>query len=279
MPIKLSHFVRISSIITAGESKKPIGFSFPREGHNFWECLCIKEGSAYMTIDDQFFEFSKGDTIFLKPMAFHRIWSKKNEGHTLLGLSFEAENEEMHFFENRVFHLTEPEVHDLKSIVDIASPLIEDRWIEKQLSAEEFNIKAYLVAVKLENFLLLLTQYHDTRLLPTQTKTANEYARIVCVMNNHYDKALQLQDIAKLCGMNVNTLKKIFRQFSEQGVMKSFMQIKIRHAIDLLEEGESIADISRKLGFSTPSYFTYSFRRETGFSPNYYRKNHLKIIL
>ena len=45
-------------------------------------------------------------------------------------------------------------------------------------------------------------------------------------------------------------------------------------SIQLLNEGYTVTYISEKLGFLNQGYFSYVFKRETGFSPTEYVKNH-----
>ena len=54
--------------------------------------------------------------------------------------------------------------------------------------------------------------------------------------------------------------------------MKHFTHIKIRRAIKLLDEGLPVSQVSERLGFSSASYFSAVFKRETGYTPGAYRK-------
>ena len=84
-------------------------------------------------------------------------------------------------------------------------------------------------------------------------------------------KNLSLAEIASLSHLSVSNLKKIFRRYSDKGVMKYYTHVKIRRAIQLLDEGHPIAQVSEHLGFSSVNYFSVVFKRETGYTPGTYR--------
>jgi two-component system response regulator YesN len=56
-------------------------------------------------------------------------------------------------------------------------------------------------------------------------------------------------------------------------IMGYYTELKINQAKQLLRENElSVREISEKLAFSTPDYFTKTFKRVTGLTPLAYKK-------
>ena len=56
--------------------------------------------------------------------------------------------------------------------------------------------------------------------------------------------------------------------------MAYFIELKINQAKQLLRENElSVKEISEKLAFNTPDYFTKTFKRITGVTPLAYKKH------
>jgi two-component system response regulator YesN len=52
------------------------------------------------------------------------------------------------------------------------------------------------------------------------------------------------------------------------------MRIRIENAKEMLEEKSlSVSEIGEKLGFSSPAYFSDSFKKTTGISPKNYAKS------
>ena len=55
--------------------------------------------------------------------------------------------------------------------------------------------------------------------------------------------------------------------------MAYFTELKIKQAKQLLRENElSVREISEKLAFTTPDYFTKTFKRVAGITPLAYKK-------
>ena len=70
-------------------------------------------------------------------------------------------------------------------------------------------------------------------------------------------------------------MKRIFRCFSDVGVAKFFMSLRMRRAMELLDKGLSASETAEQLDFSEISYFYTVFKRETGMTPTEYRKKHM----
>ena len=62
----------------------------------------------------------------------------------------------------------------------------------------------------------------------------------------------------------------MFSEFTGCGVGKYFLILKLVFAASLLKEGQSVKQVSEKLSFSTPNYFSTSFKREMKMSPKEY---------
>ena len=80
-----------------------------------------------------------------------------------------------------------------------------------------------------------------------------------------------MEQLAELCGCSVSNMKRIFSRYSDRGVAKYFLTVKIQRAMQLLDAGMSTAEVARRLGFAETGYFHTVFRRETGMTPGTYR--------
>ena len=60
------------------------------------------------------------------------------------------------------------------------------------------------------------------------------------------------------------------------GIIDYYINLKIEKAKELLRENElSVKEISEKLSFDTPNYFTKTFKRVTTLTPLEYKKSTL----
>ena len=103
------------------------------------------------------------------------------------------------------------------------------------------------------------------------TPGARRFREILQVLHAHCEEDLSVEQLAELCGCSVSNMKRIFSRYSDRGVAKYFLTIKIQRAMQLLDAGVPAAEVARRLGFAETGYFHTVFRRETGMTPGTYR--------
>ena len=51
-------------------------------------------------------------------------------------------------------------------------------------------------------------------------------------------------------------------------------ELRVKEAMDQLQNGRSVTEIARKMNFSSPNFFCAFFKRHTGVTPSAYKKRH-----
>lgn len=127
----------------------------------------------------------------------------------------------------------------------------------------------------MEVLVILLMRQTDfsTTLAPIRKKSTQLCATVRRHIDGHYTENLTLDDLAQLVHVSKYHMAHAFTQ--EYGI--SPINYMISRRIDegkkmLKNDDFSLSLISRMLGFSSPSYFSQSFKKLTGVSPNAYRK-------
>ncbi len=83
---------------------------------------------------------------------------------------------------------------------------------------------------------------------------------------------LSIFEIAREVGASPTRAKECFRQAFGCGIMTYFNQLKIWQAKRLLNDlSLTVEQVSHQLGFSSPSYFSRAFVKQTGVTPTTYR--------
>jgi AraC-like DNA-binding protein len=91
-------------------------------------------------------------------------------------------------------------------------------------------------------------------------------------VREHYAEPIPLRKAAALCGVSKAVLGREFKRVSGMTLGRYLNQIRMRHAVELLEEtSEPIAAIALQLGFSDQSHFDRRFRRTFGRTPSQHR--------
>jgi AraC-like DNA-binding protein len=102
-----------------------------------------------------------------------------------------------------------------------------------------------------------------------QTDVAQQIRRFLLT---HVDEQLSIGEVAREVGMSPTRAKQAFHRTYGCGIISYFNQLKIWQAKRLLCDPTLTVDqVSRKLGFSSSSYFNRVFHRFTGESPTDYR--------
>ena len=250
----------------------PADFYFPGESHDFWEMVYVCDGNVVATADERVYRLDSGKLIFHKPMEFHRIWSDKKTMPHLIILSFAAGGPEMARFENSCFALSPSQRKRLERAAAAFSRFEELK--EMGSDPRETALAAALTASLLEGFLLRLVEKEPLLQLVSTDEDA-QYTKIVNVMKANCHRTMSLQELAQQCDLSVSNMKRIFRRFSDVGIAKYFLSLKMRRAMELLEEDLSASQVAQMLNFSEISYFYTVFKRETGMTPIQYKKSRL----
>lgn len=87
-----------------------------------------------------------------------------------------------------------------------------------------------------------------------------------------------LKELADLCGLSVRQLTRGFRVSRACSIGDYIEQRRMEAAKRLLMEGESVKTIAFTMGFSSPSSFTFAFRRAVGASPSTFRQRQGRVL-
>jgi AraC family transcriptional regulator len=86
-------------------------------------------------------------------------------------------------------------------------------------------------------------------------------------------KAPTLTELAALCNLSVRQLTRGFRASRGCSIGDYVAQSRIKTAKRLLVGSESVKAIAYAMGFSSPSSFSFAFRRATGLTPGQFRQH------
>lgn len=245
-------------------------FYFEGEMHNFWEMVYVLEGSITVSEDDRIYELSSGQAVFHKPMEFHRLWCKKGQQGKLIILSFSYDGNLIDELGKGVFMLN---LYLRQMLEETFEQILSSFGCsETPLSTPKADsLEESISYVKLELLLLSIASEISPDKKQEYTIGAHNYKKILSVMKSHIDENLSVDEIAALCCLSTSNLKKTFHTYAGCGVMQHFNRLRIIRAGELLRSGNSVADVSDMMSFSSPGYFSTVFKRETGILPTQYR--------
>lgn len=263
--------IRLTSVFTIFEAIYQEDYYFGGETHDFWEFVCVLDGVLGVTAGEDVFLLERGQAVLHKPMEFHRLWAERKTRPHIAIISFAADV--MPEMKERRFALKEEELDILSRLMKARDAIFE---VEQGLMIHKIKagaeVEAHRYVAQFEMLLLKAMRENTSTVQPYVSSGAENYRKIVQVLEEHLEERLTLGKVAEFCQMSEAAVKKTFSRYAGIGLMTYFNQIKIRRAIRLLEEGKSVSQTAQMLGFADQNYFSTVFKRVTGSAPTKYLK-------
>ncbi|MCW1292597.1 MAG: response regulator [Candidatus Parvarchaeota archaeon] len=119
---------------------------------------------------------------------------------------------------------------------------------------------------------LLLTTL-NTKMQVFNKKYNSIIKKVLEIIESEYqNSSLSLSLVADMIGINMSYLSLIFKQEMGQTFIEHLTNVRINKAKELLMNSDlKVADISSKVGYNEPHYFSFLFKKKTGLSPQEFR--------
>lgn len=141
------------------------------------------------------------------------------------------------------------------------------------LNEEVFDVMADLDAVKLLQYNMAIDFTERVAEYKVPKNTSREIFRCMQFIRNHTSSSIGIDEVAAYTGKSRSHITKRFREETGISIGDYITQCKIRDAKRLLRyTDQSLVEISNYLCFSSQPYFQTVFKKETGMTPNEYRK-------
>lgn len=279
-PFKNGSFANINILHSMFKIHFDKDYCFPGEVHDFWECLYVAEGAVQASGNENIYKLTKGDIIFHKPMELHKFTVTGENGATVFVFSFALTGRLKNHFEDKVFSLNPEQTKIIEALISFAEKEVKKFGISNEesptftlLLPSRFSDKYLQKIVAYITLLFLsLTDNDCVSSLVSNTETVM-FKKAVTFMTQNISHNLSIAEIAKHCNTSLSGIKRLFTKHGGMGVHKYFLSLKINAAINLLEQGMSVKEVTAALNFSSQSYFSSAFKRETGKNPSNFNKN------
>ncbi len=281
---KLSNLISISKIVTIHYFEFEKNFQTKGEAHDFWELVYAEKESLLCSANGEKIVLEQGEILFHKPNEFHTLAANGKNAPNVFILSFVCKSESINFFENKKFMLSPHLAKFIYSILDEGRrtfdiPYSDPNLKKMKLLAAPTLGGEQLIKNYLEIFLINLlreqteTAQGNATFLPFKELSAKPINDVMAVLKENVYADLSIEDICRKTAYSKAYLFRIFKAKTGKTIMRCFVEMKIKEAKQLLRENElSVREISERLAFSTPDYFTKTFKKVTGLTPLAYKK-------
>ncbi len=139
-----------------------------------------------------------------------------------------------------------------------------DSYIDKSLSDKEIFLRVRNLH---PNNSALVGTDKEPQIPNLEEQLSRAFASIYSSSRN---RTATLEDLASKLDLSPRTLQRRLKEESGLSFTQHRLKYQLKESKKLLKQGYSSADISEILGFSSPSHFSYCFKKQFGITPSAY---------
>ncbi len=252
-------------------------YAFVGERHEAWEIIYLSKGEATVETDDNTAILKSGQIYIHKPFDFHKI--KANNTTCNVGIiSFCSKSKPLYEIADKPFSVTSYHSNLIIQIINEGMMFLAGKNCVPPLLENEHPEYASGQVIKnlLELLLIDVLRTVKRKDAPTHTVAIpagdkNLVQNIKCFLAKNVNTPLTLKMIANELNYSVSHICNCFKKATGLSIMNYFILLRIERAKKLITDGEkTIKEISEELNFDTLQYFSYQFKKQTGYSPSQY---------
>lgn len=275
----------VDKIITIFYMELSKNFYYEGEKHDFWEMVYIDKGEMICTADDKRFVLKSGEMTFHKPNEFHNLSGDSSVAPNVSIMTFECKSRAMKHFEGKIFRLNAEEKSLLSTLFseglscyqleDARNPLLQKLKVIEPSPLGSSQMTKNL----LEIFLIKLCRNTDVVTKEMRQSYVIDgidvpynVMEILDYLKEHIYGKVTIRDLAKHLDKSESTIKQLFAQYRDGGIIRYYNTLKIKEARKLIREGKyNMTQISDMLQFDNPQYFSKCFKTVTNMTPSEYK--------
>lgn len=277
--VPLKNILNVTRVVTNYSYDLSADFVFEGERHDFWELIYVVRGEILFCSGSEERALRQGEIAFHAPNAFHSIRCDGTHGASVWILSFDCRSSAMKFFSGKSVRLPS----DLHPLMGRLMEECERCFYTSKrplLVREDAPMGAQqLIRLYLEELLLLLMRSQgegNESLALFSSRDGLEDSLVSDLyeyLRSHVCDRVTLEELSRHFHFGKSHLCDVFKRATGRGIIDALLDLKIKEAKRLLrEEPLTVSEISERLGFESPAYFSRCFRKRVGISPKAYRE-------
>jgi len=239
---------------------RPLGCS------QFILLYCV-EGEGWVEVDGKRQKLSANQLFIIEQKKISSYGANPKNPWTNYWIHYTGENADTY----------SPSINRTINIQPSENSRIEERLLlfEEMLqnASDYFNFERVIYAnICLKQFLTSI-KYLDVYRTINREPESDLLNNVISFMKNNLHKNIRISEIAAGFNCSNSNIYKIFKTNLDNAPLDFFIQLKMERACRYLTKTNlKVKEISRKLGYDDPYYFSRIFTKQIGLSPTYFRR-------
>ena len=239
---------------------------YPPHRHSFWELILFERGEGIHTINGTDHPFQAGDICLLSPTDIHYITNLPGTTRDCTKIKFGYNIWHNHL--RNCCQFTQFPVMATLSEEDYCYARQQLKMLYSEHTRQEQTDNAAFSLNLIASIMILLQ-----RNLPNPIQAdAGKTRKILLYLQEHFCEPITITDVATALNYSPKYFSRLF--VKELGIPfhEYLNDLRLNYAYHLIKYSNlSVGDVCYDTGFSSPSYFSKSFRQKYGISPNQLR--------
>lgn len=233
--------------------------------HKTCEVYINLSGNVSFAVEDRLYPISRGSVIITRPYEYHHCVYHSNAMHEHYWITFSTE-QGLDFL--RIFFDREKGVDNHITLDE--SALTEVCDVLNGLTCDQTDVLERRIMLLRFFQILSKSSRHSTpsgyEHLPDDVAVTLEY------IENHLCEDIDVETLAKIGLVSVNTLERHFKESVGLSPMTAFRRKRMLTSLMYLRNGFSVTEAAQKSGFSDYSNYIQLFRKQFGMTPGEYKR-------
>lgn len=238
-------------LITIWKGSHKTGHYVPMESHNQYELVYYRYGMGLTRIGDKEYNFSPNTFVFIPPHVMH---------------------DETHYADCELIfiRIQSDEILPVGIFTD-KNDIVYNLALAIQNETRQQNI-AYkdMIEILLNELIIFLERFSNNEHGKKQNKS---FEYIINYLKENYQEKIHFQDLARQMNFSYDYFQHRFKEITGYSPQQFLIHRRIEAAQTMLTDNSgNCTEIAQRCGFSNSAQFSALFKRETGYSPQQWRK-------
>ncbi|WP_245600115.1 helix-turn-helix transcriptional regulator [Paenibacillus harenae] len=251
--------------------------------------LFVTKGSMQVIEEETEFVIGAGEHLFLKKGLHHGGLPRTEPGTSWYWIHFKAVadgrvsyKEHLPMLELGTYHPHHYEYrfampkHGVSSIHHTLETrllkLLDDYHLQQEHRMTRISMQAYHLFLDLHQASVKRESREDSA-----GKKAAVTGRVITYLTEHADRDFDSESLSGQLKLNYSYLSSAFKKSTGQSIVEVHTKLRMNKAIDLMRNTSlNVSEISERLGYKNPYYFSRVFKKVLGEAPSSYRRHFYK---